>query len=127
MARNRHNGALVFGALLGGAVGAAAALWKTPYTGSELRGLIGLPNGTDPGASGTPRSFGDRALELLEQATAPLVGVQLGQTANNSQPSRGSAGQTAPIAADGRISDTEFTDFPPQQPAAPGNSTSASS
>jgi gas vesicle protein len=115
MARNRHNGALVFGALLGGAVGAAAALWKTPYTGAELRGLIGLPNGTDPGGAGAPRSLGDRALELVEQATAPLVGVRLGQTANNSQPARGSNNPTSPVPSDGRISDTEFTEFPAQQ------------
>ena len=120
MARNRHNGALVFGALLGGAVGAAAALWKTPYTGAELRGLIGLPNGTDPGATSTPRSIGERALELVEQATAPLVGVRLGQTANNSQPARGTSDPTTPVPADGRISDSEFTDFPAQQPTGTG-------
>lgn len=120
MARNRHNGALVFGALLGGAVGAATALWKTPYSGEELRRMIGLPpsdDGADIGVAGKPQTIGDRALAFVEQATAPIVGVNLGKTANDSQPGPGSTAPTvAGVPADGRISDTEFREFPAQQP-----------
>lgn len=135
MARNRHNGAFVFGTLVGGAAGALAALWKTPLSGAELRQKLGLPaeGGTftpaEPDTLASPgneapkssQSLADRALGLVEQVTAPLVGVKLGQTANNSQPGGpatvGEAARGAtPVPGGGQITDSEFTDFPAQQP-----------
>lgn len=111
MARNNHTGAFIFGTILGGAVGAAAALWNTPQSGKELRQVVGLES--EPvlavtgavktsaikvkdaagevsdavaSAASSGRPLSDVALDLVGQATAPLVGVKIGQTANNSQP-----------------------------------------
>ena len=135
MAQNRHNGAFVFGALIGGAVGAMTALWKTPYSGADLRRKLGLPGdagttspaeptasvSTEPAAPRDSRPLTARALAFVEQAAAPLVGVKLGQTANNSQPGTPTpipvtAPEAAPTAASDRITDSEFSDFPAQQP-----------
>jgi hypothetical protein len=94
---SRHRGAFIFGSVLGGAVGAAAALWNTPQSGTELRRTLGLEREPAPATAGLSSSSApggslqDKALGLLEQATAPLVGVKLGQTANNSQPGMGPA------------------------------------
>ncbi len=119
-----HRGAFIFGSVLGGAVGAAAALWNTPQSGQELRQMLGLERDPAPATAVAPGSnvpgggLGDKALGLLEQATAPLVGVKLGQTANNSQPGMGvptrptqpvtppvgvatSGGATEPVAPEG--------------------------
>lgn len=94
--KNRHNAAFVFGAVLGGLAGSAAALWKTPYSGEELRAkLAGEPsaaasttvNGevqTYAATSPAGRSVKDKVLSTVEQTLAPVVGVQLGKTANNS-------------------------------------------
>jgi hypothetical protein len=90
--------------VLGGAVGAAAALWNTPQSGTELRRTLGLEREPSPAAAGLSSSSApggslqDKALGLLEQATAPLVGVKLGQTANNSQPGLGPATLPTPPA-----------------------------
>jgi len=114
MARNSNSGAFIFGTVLGGLVGAAAALWKTPQSGQELRQAVGLESApvltvtgavkssaskvkvaaaevTDTVAdvSSTGRPITDAALELVGRVTAPLVGVRIGQTANNSQPVSG--------------------------------------
>lgn len=111
MARKNHTGAFIFGTILGGAVGAVAALWNTPQSGKELRGVVGLESEPVQAVTGAVRTsavkvkdvagdvsdvvasaatsgrpFSDVALELVGQATAPLVGVKIGQTANNSQP-----------------------------------------
>lgn len=121
MANSKHRGAFIVGSILGGAVGAVAALWNTPQSGKELRQMVGLESEpvlalTDAvktsaikavdvvqdvtetvgevASSGRPVS--DAALELIGQATAPLVGVKIGQTANNSQP-----GATAPAPPEG--------------------------
>lgn len=105
MPKSRHRGAFVFGSVLGGAVGAVAALWKTPQSGDELRRKLGfdsavahsLTNAAKNAASSathaaqSARPLPGKALGLVEQAAAPLVGVKLGHTANNSQP--GSAGR----------------------------------
>jgi hypothetical protein len=131
MARNRHNGKFVFGALVGGAVGAITALWKTPYSGAELRGKLGLPvdagaassmGNVPPVTSGNSRPLTSRALAFVEQAAAPLVGVKLGQTANNSQPATPapttdlSPEPEAASSPDDLISDSALSDFPAQQP-----------
>jgi len=102
MANGRHRGAFVFGSILGGAVGAVAALWKTPQSGAELRRTLGFESEvarritttakgagtTAAGAGQAARPLPAKALGLVEQAVAPLVGVKLGHTANNSQPVR---------------------------------------
>ena len=110
MARN-NTGAFIVGTILGGAVGAVAALWKTPQSGKDLRQMVGLESepvhavtgavkasatrvkdvaenvsDTVADAATAGRPITDVALELVGQATAPLVGVRIGQTANNSQP-----------------------------------------
>ncbi|MBA2470574.1 MAG: hypothetical protein H0V37_14305 [Chloroflexia bacterium] len=106
MAKSRHRGAFVVGSVMGGAVGAVAALWKTPQSGEELRRKLGFESraahsvtaaartvgGTAGSVASTAKPLPGRVLGLVEQAAAPLVGVKLGQTANNSQP----AGKTAP-------------------------------
>lgn len=91
MARQRHNAAFVVGSILGGVAGAAAALWKTPQSGAELRsqvtGRIGGVAGSVSSA-GEARStaggsgVGGKILSFAERAAAPIVGVKLGQTAN---------------------------------------------
>lgn len=162
MARQRHNAAFITGSILGGVGGAAAALWRAPRSGSELRALLAERLGATGGSSAvapasapagvrdeTPtglttsapvetgesagagssnvsrawnatrptrasvarvskasqeslasarskgwdiwnarsspetRSFGGRALSFVENATAPIVGVKLGQSARN--------------------------------------------
>jgi hypothetical protein len=88
--RNRHNAAFVVGSVLGGVAGAAIALWKTPYSGEELRERI--TGGTDTTVTGTtatgvgtgstePR-FSSKLLSSVENTLAPVVGVRLGKTAN---------------------------------------------
>jgi hypothetical protein len=98
VAKQTHNAAFVIGTVLGGAVGAASALWKTPMSGQELREKLGvgdLPIPSLPTTSETTNDAGTRKenklLSFVEQAAAPIVGVTLGQTANN--------GGTAPVAA----------------------------
>lgn len=90
MARNnRHNAAFVVGAVLGGLAGSAVALWKTPYTGEELRTKI---TGGGPEQNVNVRemrtttvyepSLKDKVLSTVEHTLAPVVGVKLGKTAN---------------------------------------------
>jgi gas vesicle protein len=100
MARERHRGAFVIGSILGGAVGALAALWNTPQSGEELRRKLGFESEVAHGVTSAARgaansataaahatgSLSSKALSVVEHAAAPLVGVKLGQTANNSQP-----------------------------------------
>jgi hypothetical protein len=113
-----HRGAFIFGSILGGAVGTVAALWNTPQSGYELRRKLGLERDPAPSVAGAPgsskpgASLQDKALGLLEQATAPLVGVKLGQTANNSQPGMGPATQPVTSASQpvGVTSDTQATE-----------------
>lgn len=108
MAKGGHKGAFVFGSVLGGAVGAVAALWKTPQSGEDLRRKLGFESevahsltsaakGAASAASGAASSTGSltgKALSVVEHAAAPLVGVKLGQTANNSQPGSGEVPST---------------------------------
>ena len=121
MAKRNGNGAFIFGAILGGAVGAVTALWKTPQSGQELRARLGFESEVVTTATGTAKqvvsvasnsvsaasrsvsaaaSSGKplpaKALSVLESAAAPLVGVKLGQTANNSQPDVAVTAASAP-------------------------------
>jgi gas vesicle protein len=108
MANDRHGTAFVVGAVIGGIVGAAATLWTTPRSGPELRSRMteqqsrvielrsrmmgqgddyapGAPNiavSGATGAGGRTERLSSRALGFVERAAAPLVGVRLGETAN---------------------------------------------
>lgn len=118
MPDDRHTAAFVFGAILGGIAGAAITLWKTPQSGAHLR--AGLSQGLNdltgldlagtahpdqqsrrpplqspiPGRT-TPERLSSRALEFAERAAAPLVGVKLGQTANEHAVERTTVVETA--------------------------------
>jgi len=81
VAKTRHNAAFVVGSVVGGLVGAGVALWKTPYAGSELRSML-----TGGSASGEPPRFSSKLLTRVENTLAPVVGVKLGKTANDSGP-----------------------------------------
>lgn len=99
MPDDRHNAAFVVGAILGGIAGATMALWKVPQSGAALRAELSKEfnelTGNDqhsrrlplespiPGRT-TPERLSSRVLEFAERAAAPLVGVKLGQTANES-------------------------------------------
>lgn len=92
-AKKRHNTAFVVGSVIGGLAGAAAALWKTPYSGEELREKIAGGSGRS-GTSGDTvkisttgvrrQSMQDKVLSTVENRLAPIVGVKLGKTANGS-------------------------------------------
>lgn len=134
MARNnRHNAAFVVGAVLGGLVGSAAALWKTPYSGDELRARIagGAQASAGTGEKGadaqsltyTPehgQSLKDKVLSTVENTLAPVVGVQLGKTANESGStttvtSRTESVSAAPAAGDS-VSSSRDVGAPPAFP-----------
>lgn len=109
MAKSGHRGTFVFGSILGGAVGALAALWKAPQSGEELRRKLGFESAAAHGMTDAAKSAAASAthaaqsvkplpakvLGLVEQIAAPLVGVKLGHTANNSQP--GATGEAATL------------------------------
>lgn len=93
---NRHNTAFVVGSVLGAVAGAAVALWKTPYSGEELRAKLGVSGSHQPSTaqplgstttsttSGGERSLKDKVLSGVEKTLAPVVGVELGKTAQGS-------------------------------------------
>ena len=60
--RGNNSAAFVFGSLLGGLVGGAAALWKTPQSGEELRAR--LTGALTPGGGRT---------STLDFSTAPTI------------------------------------------------------
>lgn len=91
MAQQRHGAAFIVGAIIGGIAGAAATLWTTPRSGLELRTrMMGsgddyAPGTTDlpaPKTEGRDERLSSRALGLVERVAAPLVGVRLGETAD---------------------------------------------
>lgn len=90
----------IMGAVLGAVAGAAYALWKTPMSGEELRskltpGPVSQNDEVTTDAVRTPTA-GDKLLSKVEQTLAPVVGVQLGKTANGPAPTNGT--ETEPIA-----------------------------
>lgn len=85
LAGKRHTAAFIVGTVAGGLVGAATALWKTPHTGDELRAAITTI--TDPtSAFNTEPRHSSKVLGAVEYMLAPIVGVELGKTANDSGP-----------------------------------------
>jgi gas vesicle protein len=103
VANKRHNAAFVVGSVLGGLVGAGVALWKTPYSGPELRSMLtgGPGEGHTAGtttASDEPLRFSSRLLSQVENTLAPVVGVRLGKTANDSGPQTEDSLMSAAVA-----------------------------
>ena len=115
MASQRNTGAFVAGSVIGGILGAAAVLWTTPKSGTELRGsLQGSRSGAvtyrgdaatgELTATESERRFSNRVMSFVEKATAPIVGVELGKIAKDDP----NAVTTAPVrasAADARPPD----------------------
>ncbi|MCA9833298.1 MAG: hypothetical protein KC435_05090 [Thermomicrobiales bacterium] len=83
--------ALVVGSVLGLVAGAAYALWKTPMSGKDLRARLN-PTHLVEAAGGS--GIAGKAMETLEKTLAPIVGVELGKTANEST---ASSSETGPI------------------------------
>jgi gas vesicle protein len=91
MGSQRNTGAFIAGSVIGGIVGAAVALWKTPQSGPELR--ASLSGGERHGAvtyrtetevdETAGRRFSNPVLGFVEKATAPIVGVELGKLAKD--------------------------------------------
>lgn len=90
----------IAGAVLGAVAGAAYALWKTPMSGQELRGKLASGPVAQRDDVTTSRTHtpgpADKILSKVEQTLAPLVGVELGKTANGTRPANGAV--TEPIA-----------------------------
>lgn len=82
MAGKRHTAAFITGSVIGGVVGAGIALWKTPQSGADLRALLG--SASDPNAQ--QGRLSSPLLGVVEALLAPIVGVELGKTANGSGP-----------------------------------------
>ena len=90
MSSQRNTGAFIAGGVIGGLVGAAVTLWKTPQSGHELREKFAAerPAGVTyrPGESGQiteEQRFSNPILSFVEKATAPIVGVDLGKLAKD--------------------------------------------
>lgn len=143
MPDDRHTAAFVVGAVLGGLAGAALTLWKTPQSGAELRAELsqGLNELTGNDQTGrrpplespipgrtTPERLSSRALEYVERAAAPIVGVKLGQTANNSgaEPAPVAEASVPPAATSEAVpSETAPVEtVPPEAPAGLGHAAS---
>ena len=91
MGSQRNTGAFIAGSVLGGIIGAAVALWKTPQSGPELRANLSggerhdaVTYRTGAGDAGTTdRRFSNPVLGFVEKAAAPIVGVELGKLAKD--------------------------------------------
>lgn len=83
-AGERHNAAFVVGSILGGVIGAAAALWKAPQTGEELRRTL-TSGGEDEVRSGlvvsSVRTGSGRVLDSARTGSVRLLSsVKAGST-----------------------------------------------
>lgn len=109
MAKNKNsNKGLIFGTVLGAVAGAAYALWKTPMSGKELRGKLSTgplqaSNGSESASNFAAESSrsatvgsSNPVLNAIERTLAPIVGVDLGKTANNG--SNGKIGETESVS-----------------------------
>lgn len=114
MAKNKNsNKGLIFGTVLGAVAGAAYALWKTPMSGQELRsklspGPLSASSNSSESASNfaaessTVRSS-NPVLGAVERTLAPLVGVELGKTANNG----GNGTTVGNVNGNGKVGESE--------------------
>ncbi len=108
MGSQRNTGAFIVGGVLGGIVGAAIALWKTPQSGPELRASFsggerhGAVTYRDEATSGgtAERRYANPVLGFVEKAAAPIVGVELGKLAKDHPESYAAPVRTS--AADAR-------------------------
>lgn len=87
MAKKKNGNKMwIAGAVLGAVAGAAYALWKTPMSGQELRGRLASGPVAQRDDISTDKTYtpgtADKILTRVEQTLAPLVGVELGKTAN---------------------------------------------
>lgn len=97
--RKTGNKGMIFGSVVGAIAGAAYALYKTPMSGRELRGKMSPGSMTSVRRTDTSSGGGltSKVMHVVEHTLAPMVGVQLGKTANG--PSRnGSVKMSEPIA-----------------------------
>ena len=98
--KKNSNKTWVFGAVVGAVAGAAYALWKTPMSGDELRGKLasGPVNQNETAVSDTVHTpgVGGKILSKVEHTLAPIVGVELGKTAN--QNGSVATAQSQPVA-----------------------------
>lgn len=109
MSSQRNTGAFIAGGVLGGLVGAAVTLWKTPMSGRELRENFGGYR-SETGATYRPsesgeivvdRRFSNPVLSFVEKVTAPIVGVDLGKLAKD-DPAAGTAVPIRTSSADAK-------------------------
>lgn len=116
-------GAWIAGSILGAIAGAAYALWKTPMSGEELRSKLvpGPVSGSASVAQKQPGTrFSDKVIGMVENAAAPIVGVELGKTANGT----GTAVESAPIVPDeSLVAPVTAPETVVAAPAAPGATT----
>lgn len=95
--------AVVMGTMLGLVAGAAYALWKTPMSGKELRSKLNPVAAKDSSEPTTSTNTGitDKVMGAIEKTLAPIVGVELGKTANSTKNTDTSASSTTtgPISA----------------------------
>lgn len=110
MASQRNTGAFVVGGVIGGLIGAAVTLWKTPKSGSELlSGISANREGSNvvtfrasDDESGRQQRFSNPVLSFVEKAAAPIVGVELGKLAKD-DPEAMSARPVRPSSADAKL------------------------
>ena len=103
---NKSNKSWIFGTVLGAVAGAAYALWKTPMSGQELRGKLspGPISTSSTAPVATSGGFSNKIMSTVERTLAPIVGVELGKTANGS--SHIDHASTEPIAVNTVQADT---------------------
>ncbi len=106
---SKSNKSWIFGTVLGAVAGAAYALWKTPMSGQELRGKLspGPISTTSHAPAAASGGFGDKIISTVERTLAPIVGVELGKTANGS--SHIDHATTEPIAVNTVQADTSVS------------------
>lgn len=132
MASQRNTGAFVAGSVIGGLIGAAVALWKTPKSRSELRASLsggGSERVTYRAEGGTleeERRFSNPVLSFVEKAAAPIVGVELGKLAKD-DPNAVAATPVRRSSADARPpTSAAATGFAPSAPGVTETRTAAS-
>lgn len=101
-AGERHNAAFVVGSVLGGVIGAAAALWKAPQTGDELRHRLtsGGGSGDEPRSGRVVSSVRTGSGRVLSNARLGLDRVaRTGSTTARTSTSDSTATATAPLSS----------------------------
>lgn len=90
-AAQRHNSAFVVGSVLGGVIGAAAALLKAPQTGDELRQRLASSGGDEPRTRRVVSGFRTGSGQFLSTARSGLDRVpRRGSTTTGTSATSGS-------------------------------------